>query len=155
MQTNRLLLVAVFSLFLDLSLLNASESDLDWSLTREYKEMSKSEFSMLTPDELDWLLLEANHETDAKFAFLNEGQTVVSLDRTFTTTTGGVYLKVLSVLEKENNIYLEVEYPRPFSCRIVNKAIGYVSLYLTIKNPQSKSIKLLLRAKDSCKKEEL
>ena len=126
-----------------------------WEVDIEYNVLSPEEFNDLKRLNLDWQNINSRFLSQSKFAYTPGGKTVLSLSKIFSTTTGGIYIKEISIVEKESFIFVAIEYPQPVSCQQVNKAIGSVSLDLYFENLSKKEIKLIPMAKDSCKREEL
>ena len=142
--------VAVVFVALACSCTYASDDDFEQSIPREYRELSQDEFNYFDKESLVWHPLTTGSKLKDRYSFLGNGETIVFIQRDFITTTGGVYLKVLSVIENECSLVVDVEYPAPISCSIVNKQIGRVSLYLSIDNPSVKKLDVQFRLKDSC-----
>ena len=130
--------------------ISANENAYKWNISLNYEELSQDDFKHLNKDSLAWVYLR-----NAKYVFLNDGKTILSLQRMFTTTTGGIYLRVISVTEVEDSVNIIIEYPYPHSCQIHNKQVSNIYLYLSIENPQSKKLDIKFKRKDSCDKEEL
>ncbi|MCG8532301.1 MAG: hypothetical protein MI749_16795 [Desulfovibrionales bacterium] len=142
--------IIVTFLLLGSAFINASE----WTISRKHTELTRDEFQELDKENLIWKFIPEHSSSGNKYAMLN-GKVILALHKVFTTTTGGIYLKILSAIETEDSIAVTVEYPHTFSCSVVNKQMGRISLYSSIENPQSKKLEIKWKAKDICKKDEL